>query len=372
MDINYLIHSLPIPVVYFDLKERKVQISGQTELSFSNLKQNFEIQKKPWAECIISELSESVENLQDCQVWLKSMAQQNLNILNKIIQFKNGAYFRMHGIVIKNEGNSPIAIYLKFMNTTETIQQAKENELNKLKMIELARLSSLGELAASISHEINNPLSIIVAKASITQTFLKTGRLNDTILDENMEKIKNVSSRISKIVAGLKAFARNETQDIEKVIDISELIEETLFFCKDRVNRTKTELLFNEFPKAKIRCRPIQISQVLINLINNATDANDDIAIDPDDRKIHLEITKQKNFLIIAVTNPGPQIPIEIHEKIFQPFFTTKPSGKGTGLGLSISKRIMSDHGGELFFDTNHPSPRFIVKIPLLETDAIL
>ena len=109
-------------------------------------------------------------------------------------------------------------------------------------------------------------------------------------------------------------------------------------------------------------CRPVQISQVLLNLLSNALDAventeNPWIAIEA-------EAIPEKQEIEIRITDSGPGIPNAVAEKMMNPFFTTKPSGKGTGLGLSISTRIMQEHGGTLRLDRSHPYTQFILRLP--------
>lgn len=109
-----------------------------------------------------------------------------------------------------------------------------------------------------------------------------------------------------------------------------------------------------------LNCRGVQISQVLLNLLNNAFDA---IELLPE-KWIKLDAMKMEDTIVIHVTDSGHGIPEEEREKIFQPFYTTKPIGKGTGLGLSLSRKIVQDHKGTLTLDTNSAHTRFVIKIP--------
>jgi C4-dicarboxylate-specific signal transduction histidine kinase len=110
----------------------------------------------------------------------------------------------------------------------------------------------------------------------------------------------------------------------------------------------------------KIRCRPVQISQVLLNLIFNAFDA----IKSHDEKWIEVQVQMKKNRSIWSVTDSGRGIEGKSIERIFEPFFTTKPVGQGTGLGLSISKGLIESHGGTLTLDTKSPHTRFVFELP--------
>lgn len=119
--------------------------------------------------------------------------------------------------------------------------------------------------------------------------------------------------------------------------------------------------LKNEVPEGLLlKCRPVQISQVILNLLNNAYDA-----IQPlDERWIHIAAFKKDQYIELQITDSGLGIPRDVAEKIMQPFYSTKDVGKGTGLGLSISSGIVRDHGGELVLDVGAKNTRFIVRFP--------
>lgn len=108
-------------------------------------------------------------------------------------------------------------------------------------------------------------------------------------------------------------------------------------------------------------CVCVQIEQVLLNLLNNAHDAT----LNGDSPEVELAVSRDGQYIVITVTDSGPGIPLDIRDKIMQPFFTTKEIGKGTGIGLSISKGIMEKHKGELYLDQESERTRFVVKLPI-------
>src|SRR5262249_54178985 len=131
--------------------------------------------------------------------------------------------------------------------------------------------------------------------------------------------------------------------------------------CSERLRRNSIQLKIQHgSPNLKIECRSTEISQVLLNLLNNALDA-----VQPLDQKwISIDVADAGNDVEIAVTDSGPGIPAHLRDKIAQPFFTTKEIGKGTGLGLSISRGIAEAHHGGLFLDPVCANTRFIVCLP--------
>lgn len=219
-----------------------------------------------------------------------------------------------------------------------------------------SRLATLGEMASGIAHEINNPLTIIIANAS---QILKKNPENQ-YAKVRLEKIISTSHRISKIIHGLKLFSRQSDLDPMEDFALQELIQDSLELCQEKFNRYNVTLKAEPTPDVLIHCRPAQISQVLLNLLNNAFDAT----LEGPEKKIEVNYKIVDNFLQIYISDSGPGIPAHVVDKIFNPFFTTKDIGKGTGLGLSISKGIIADHKGELTLVTNAPKTTFLIQLP--------
>ena len=132
-------------------------------------------------------------------------------------------------------------------------------------------------------------------------------------------------------------------------------------FCMERLRQNSVELRVPPVEKSlRIDCRPTEISQVLLNLLNNAVDAVQPLA----EKWVELKVRNAGNEIEISVTDSGAGIPEKIRDKMGQPFFTTKVVGHGTGLGLSISKGIVEAHGGRLSLDAECEHTRFVVMLP--------
>ena len=238
----------------------------------------------------------------------------------------------------------------------------KTIETQKLSLIYHSKMSALGEMAGGVAHEINNPLAIISGYADRLRFLFSQGSSTP-----DPEKITSIVSgifkgvdRISSIVKGLQTFSRDSSNDPLSLVDLRSVIQDSLGLCQEGLKALEIDVRYQE-PATPVpaSCRPSQISQILVNLFNNAKDAVKDR-----DRPRWIEIRIQSNqeFTEISVLDSGDGIPESIREKIFLPFFTTKDPGKGTGLGLSISKSLALSNGAQLEIDPSPKSNRFILQ----------
>lgn len=247
---------------------------------------------------------------------------------------------------------------------TEKKQQENVIREQQVRMAMSSKLSSLGEMAAGVAHEINNPLAIIVGRVFQLRLLLEKGEIDNYKFMKGFAQIETTAMRISQIVRGLKAFSRNSEGDPFEAVPVETVVNDTLSFCSERFKNHEIELRVSIEPQLKMSCRPSQISQVVLNLLNNAKDA----IADHSEKWISLDVTEDDEFVRISVTDSGLGIPKEIAEKIMEPFYTTKEQGKGTGLGLSISQGIVSEHFGTLYYDADSKNTRFVMLIPKAAT----
>lgn len=268
-----------------------------------------------------------------------------------------------------------IGISLYGRKMSRFVEEAQKNEFEQQKQIisqqavltENAKMSALGAMAGGIAHELNNPLSIIVGKATQTKERLKKGDLPKDKIIEAFEKIESVSGRMAKIIHGMRTFSRDATQDELRDESLKVLVDESMELCRDRLKKFDVSLEVSDFSSLKIPCRATQISQVLLNLIANSVDA---ISALPE-RWIKIEHRCERGFLFLTVTDSGKGIPEDIARNLMTPFFTTKEVGKGTGLGLSISKGILEKHNGSLTLNSKCPHTQFCLKLPLSNLSLI-
>ncbi|MBC7538901.1 MAG: GHKL domain-containing protein [Bacteriovorax sp.] len=242
---------------------------------------------------------------------------------------------------------------LNFLHSLELVEEQRKLA------IQSAKLSSLGEMASGIAHEINNPLTIISALAMTIKR--PTSEIeSDKKLNDSLDKIIKTVDRIAKIIKGLRTFARDSFNDPAVAISIKHIIDSILDLCGERLKNNGIALRIIPFQDLIIECREVQIVQVIMNLLNNSLDALEDT----NGKWIEIKITDMGDRVTIAISDSGKKIPEAIIQKMMQPFFTTKAVGKGTGLGLSISKGIIESHNGRFTIDSNAIHTTFIIELP--------
>ena len=275
------------------------------------------------------------------------------------------------------------------------LQQTHEELKNtQAQLLQNSKLASIGQLAAGVAHEINNPIAFVANNISILKKYMKNiksileGVKQQFTSDAELDSIKSEITqllkknntefiledidelitdstegmeRVTTIVADLKSFSRVDEAEVS-AIDINETIEATLKIVWNEL-KYKCELEKNFSSLPLLECYPSQINQVIMNLLVNAGQAIEEkgtIAID----------TRQQNEKIqIQISDTGSGIKPENIEKLFDPFFTTKPVGTGTGLGLSISYGIIKKHGGDIRVEsTLNVGTSFTIDLPLKQT----
>ncbi len=265
---------------------------------------------------------------------------------------------------IKNESEKLIGYLYIAEDLTEQRKLVKIIDTQKAQMITTSKLSALGEMAAGIAHEINNPLTIINNRVSQMRSRLTSQIIEKDQLLADLGKVEQTIDRIAKIVRGLSIFSRNSEKDPMRPGLAKQIIEETLELCRERILKAGIALTVESDPLITIECRGNQISQVVMNLINNAIDAMED----QQNKWIRITCLKEDDQAVLKITDSGLGIPEYVANKVMQPFFTTKEVGKGTGLGLSISKGIVEDHRGKLYYNSACENTQFVVEIPFVRS----
>jgi len=257
-----------------------------------------------------------------------------------------------------------LSLFILFNWVVSWVNQHVNRELRikDLVLSQQSRMSALGEMASGIAHEINNPLAVMVAKAGQLKEYLTDGPVDVQKFSDELGKIETTGFRISKIIKGLSQFSRNSESDPMEMMPLQQIFDDTLELCKEKIKNSGIDLRVRIEGPTLILCRPSQISQVLLNLLNNGIDALEG----HDSKWIELAVTEGANgeTLMITVTDGGLGIPPAVADKIMQPFFSTKEVGKGTGLGLSISKGIVEAHGGKFYYDPSAKHTRFVIELP--------
>lgn len=241
--------------------------------------------------------------------------------------------------------------------------QEKTAQLQQVQaqLINTAKMAALGEMAGGIAHEINTPLSIIHLLESQIGELIQEDPIDRKTVLEMIQTISATVIRISTIVRGLRTFSREGGTDKFDHVPLATIIDYTLGLCREKLKYKKVILEIEPFPEdLMLDCRHVQISQVLLSLITNSCDAIEECS----EKWIKIGARKQNGWIEMWVVDSGKGIPEAIRNKVFDPFFTSKPVGQGTGLGLSVAKGIIDSHGGSLRVDEQCENTRFVISLP--------
>ncbi len=271
-------------------------------------------------------------------------------------------------------------------NRDNTLQQALESlKVMQDQLIQSEKMSSLGELTAGIAHEVQNPLNFINNFSEINADLveeLRTAILKkdfsetDSILDnirENEKKIAQHGKRADSIVKNMLIHSRSNSGNKE-LVDINHLAEEYLrlsYHGMRAKDKSFNATMKNDFDPAvgKVSVVTQDLGRVMLNLINNAFYAVLEKSKSAGTSEYHPEVQittmRTGGEVQICIRDNGTGIPVAVRSKIFQPFFTTKPTGAGTGLGLSLSYEIIRNHGGDITVDTEErKGTKFVIHLP--------
>jgi signal transduction histidine kinase len=231
----------------------------------------------------------------------------------------------------------------------KTSLQLREYEERYRELLRVDRASRLGELTASLAHELNQPLTAILSTAQAALRFLESGKNDPALYREMLQNIVQDDKRAAEVIRSLRSMVKREPAKREKV-DVAEVLSEVIAI-------THGELIAHDVAidphldasQMMVLADKNQIQQVLLNLILNAVDALNENA--PDKRTIILHTERSDGFVRVAVEDNGPGISAENAERVFDPFFTSKNTG--LGMGLAVCKTIITDHGGRIRAENN-------------------
>lgn len=229
-------------------------------------------------------------------------------------------------------------------------------EQERIKALQNAKLASLGELSAGVSHEIKNPLAIILGNL----LHLKKFKDDAEKFDRKIELIKKSCERINQIATNLVKFSRGSSTVDLAPVPLKKLLEECLSLAELKAKSTGAKISLECETSSEILCNEIQIEQVIINLINNAVDATKDL----EQKWIKITAHEVADMISIKIIDSGAGISLEMAKHLFEPFYSTKPVGEGTGLGLSISKGILEEHNAKISIDHKNANTCFVIALP--------
>ena len=315
--------------------------------------------------------------------------QQELNFKNQVkyisLFVALGIFLLAAFILFRSNRNKQKANNILQQQKKKIEETLAELKSAQAQLVQSEKMASLGELTAGIAHEIQNPLNFVNNFADINSELigemraaLNEGNQEELLslsenLDKNMQKIAEHGRRADSIVKGMLQHSRISVGQKEST-DFNALCDEYLRLAFHGM-RAKDKLFNAEWKTnldpaiGKIQIIPQDMGRVLLNLFNNAFYAVSQRAMQAPEGYsplINVSTKKEKDHVLISVRDNGTGIPDKFSEKIFQPFFTTKPSGQGTGLGLSISYDIVRAHGGDISLKSKEgEGAEFVITLPI-------
>ena len=289
-------------------------------------------------------------------------------------------------------------LHLKMQELEETLEQLAATQTQ---LIQHEKMAGLGQMVAGLAHELNNPVSFIYGNVEYALDYMQellnlievyqeeypnpTEAVEEKIeeielecLVEDLQKLlksmKSGAERIKAIILDLRNFSRLDESDL-KFVDLMEGLDNTLKILQHRFeaqgNRPEIEVIKNSVKLPQVECYAAKLNQVFMNLLNNAIDAVEMVA-QPIIR-INTELSDDLNEVKLEICDNGCGISDDIHKKIFNPFFTTKPVGKGTGMGLAVSYQIIVEqHDGNLqCFSKPNEGSVFLITLPIRHAKGI-
>jgi PAS domain S-box-containing protein len=242
------------------------------------------------------------------------------------------------------------------LSVIEHLRDITEEQQLQEQLIQSEKLAGVGVLASGVAHEINNPLTGIIGMAEIAMEEENLPEIKDYLKD-----ILNCGVRISEIVKGLRTYSRIAKQGEQSLVDLNEVLEESLKMVQLATKTTPVEVIKKFQPLGKIEASVGEVQQVFTNLITNAFQA-----MNGKGGMLTLSTRSLKDSVEVKVNDNGMGIPQKYLNKIFDPFFTTKNIGEGTGLGLNIVYRIVTKYEGTIDVESKEGiGTTFTIKFPI-------
>ncbi len=247
-----------------------------------------------------------------------------------------------------------------FVGFIRNISQRKDTAA---KLIQSSKMATLGEMATSVAHELNQPLSVIRMAAGNIRQRLSKGIVDPKYLSEKLLRIEEQTTRAAHIIDHMRMFGREAKEPAES-IDPRNAVKRALDLMGEQLRLAGIEIV-TVLPEdcACVLGHVIQLEQVLLNLLTNALHA---ITKSEGMAKITLQVFEEGNVIHITTQDTGGGIPSDVMQRIFEPFFTTKSMDRGTGLGLSVSYGIIQDMKGTIAAENIDDGARFTITLPII------
>ena len=280
--------------------------------------------------------------------------------LEEKVPGKQGEQYHLRHMVPIYDENNEVRFVIGYGVDITSIKQTQ------LDLEEAKRLSVVGEFAAGIAHEVNNPLAVILAKSQLLQLQVLQLSIPDnskTRIYQTIDTINKTCLFTSELIRNLKSFSSKADFEHLEYISLLKTIGIALKLSGKRCENENIKIIIDVPPELTLLCNEVALGQVFMNLLTNSIDALKDLS----DKWIKIETKTDGKILKICFTDSGKGIPDRISTRILQPFFTTKEPGSGTGLGLSISSKSVTKMGGKLYYNRKSINTQFIIEFKSFE-----
>lgn len=270
------------------------------------------------------------------------------------------------------DGSTHLALAFHDLSIEKNLYDKYREQLDELKathaqIIQADKLATLGEMTATISHEISNPLTIASGNSEIIDALLDADTSEQgAVLRTANSDIRESIDRIHMIIRNMKHFLW-QSEDTKEFCSLSETIQNALEWLKTPLENSSTriETIFRT-QDTVVLANKLKLEQVIINIIKNAIDAM--VEHETPQPLISLEVYRDPDHaLILIIHDNGPGLPQVVQDNLFKPFTTTKKVGQGTGLGLSISQKIIESHQGQIELAPSQSGTAFKIRLPTIE-----
>ena len=286
------------------------------------------------------------------QLWLAQRQSRDLPSSAPLeLRFSDGRHFQLYVQDLE-------------MGQTMILHDISSLKSYQAQAIQASKLALLGELSASLAHEISQPLGAIELTTDNIELHLEQaqGEVNKDYLAGKLQRTRNAAQKARKIIDHLRRFGRNAKEDPTPV-DLCGVLYSAADLMQDQFKKSNIGLAVSLPDQTTfVMGHPIQLEQVFLNLLANARDAVADHVSDP---RVSVTLAVEGDLVTVSVADNGPGVPDAIQRDIFDAFYTTKAMGTGTGLGLSVSRGIIADLEGDLTLSSSRDGAIFTITLPV-------
>ena len=294
----------------------------------------------------------SLHKSEECPVYLSFIDKQTRFVDDDIFWKKDGSSFPVEysSTPMFDHKGDTIGSVVVYRDISERKLADEENRRHQKEIVHMARLNTMGEMASGIAHELNQPLTAIATNSFACIQMLESGGIAKDKLVDVLETIGLQAEHSGEIIKQLRQFVRKE-QPERSIIDINDLIVDVLLFIEPEARKSNVRIIRKMDENLyKVLAQPIQIEQVLLNLLKNSIEALQ--VMDKENRRLMIKTeVAGGNAVVVTIEDNGPGIDNKIKEGLFVPFVTSK--NDGLGLGLSISQGIIESHHGKLYLHSD-------------------